>query len=78
MKNAIFARGLLAFQYELHTQSYTPLTTSSCYQATTEEEEIRTLVARGTDGLLLIEHDRGSDILRYLENRIFRLPSLST
>ncbi|MBW4709174.1 LacI family DNA-binding transcriptional regulator [Roseobacter sp. YSTF-M11] len=66
MENAIFARGLQAFQEELHQRGYTLLVSSSAYKAEAEEEQIRTLVARGADGLLLIGHDRDPQIYDYL------------
>lgn len=69
MENAIFARGLQAFQDELRKQGYTLLVASSSYDSTIEEEQIRTLVSRGADGLLLIGHDRDTAIVNYLEER---------
>ncbi|WP_420584849.1 LacI family DNA-binding transcriptional regulator [Ruegeria sp.] len=69
MENAIFARGLQAFQEELHQHGYTLLVSSSAYKPDIEEEQIRTLVARGADGLLLIGHDRDPKIYDYLEQR---------
>ncbi|MCL6284620.1 LacI family DNA-binding transcriptional regulator [Ruegeria sp. 2012CJ41-6] len=69
MENAIFARGLQAFQEELHKRGYTLLVSSSAYRPEVEEEQIRTLVARGADGLLLIGHDRNPQIHDYLERQ---------
>ncbi|MEX0317981.1 MAG: LacI family DNA-binding transcriptional regulator [Ruegeria sp.] len=69
MENAIFARGLQAFQEELHRSGYTLLVSSSAYKPDVEEEQIRTLVARGADGLLLIGHDRDPKIYEYLERQ---------
>lgn len=69
MENAIFARGLQAFQEEIHNQGYTLLVSSSAYQPEAEEEQIRTLVARGADGLLLIGHDRDPRIFDYLDRQ---------
>ena len=69
MENAIFARGLQAFQEELHERGYTLLVSSSAYRPEVEEEQIRALVARGADGLLLIGYDRDPAIYRYLESR---------
>ena len=74
MENAIFARGLQAFQEELHRRRYTLLVSSSAYQAEIEAEQIKTLVARGADGLLLIGHDRDPQIYDYLERQ--RVPVL--
>ncbi|WP_170603890.1 LacI family DNA-binding transcriptional regulator [Ruegeria arenilitoris] len=69
MENAIFARGLQAFQEEIHKRGYTLLVSSSAYKPEVEEEQIRTLVARGADGLLLIGHDRQARIYDYLEQQ---------
>jgi LacI family transcriptional regulator len=67
MENAIFARGLQAFQEELRLHGYTLLVASSSYRADIEEEQIRALVARGADGLLLIGHDRDPVINQFLD-----------
>ncbi len=69
MENAIFARGLQAFQEELHLHGYTLLVSSSAYQPEAEEEQIRNLVARGADGLLLIGHDREERVIDYLASQ---------
>ncbi len=69
MDNAIFARGLQAFQEELHARGYTLLVSSSAYQPKVEEEQIRALVARGADGLLLIGYERDPEIYNYLERQ---------
>ena len=74
MENAIFARGLQAFQDELHKQGYTLLVACSSYDPRIEEEQIRTLISRGVDGLLLIGHDRNSEIIDYLEEK--NIPAL--
>jgi LacI family transcriptional regulator len=74
MENAIFARGLQAFQEELHQRGYTLLVSSSAYKPHIEEEQIRNLAARGADGLLLIGHDRDPKIYEYLDSR--RIPTL--
>lgn len=67
MENAVFARGLQAFQEELRLHGFTMLVASTSYRADIEEEQIRSLVARGADGLLLIGHDRDPGIYRFLE-----------
>lgn len=74
MENAIFARGLQAFQEELHARGYTLLVSSTAYRPEIEEEQIRALVARGADGLLLIGYERDPDIYRYLERQ--KIPAL--
>ena len=75
MENAIFARGLQAFQEELHARGYTLLVASSAYQPELEQEQIKALVARGADGLLLIGHDRDPAIYEYLARQ--RVPALA-
>ncbi|NEK21911.1 substrate-binding domain-containing protein [Sulfitobacter sp. JBTF-M27] len=75
MDNAIFARGLQAFQEALHARGYTLLVSSSAYRPDVEEEQIRALVARGADGLLLIGHDRDAPIYEYLERQ--KVPALA-
>lgn len=67
MENAIFARGLQAFQEELRQHGYTLLVASSSYRPEIEDEQIRSLVARGADGLLLIGHERDCGVHRFLE-----------
>lgn len=54
MENAIFARGLQAFQEVLAESGVTLLVASSGYDEVREAEQIRSLVARGADGILLI------------------------
>lgn len=74
MENAIFARGLQAFQEELNRRGYTLLVSSTAYKPNAETEQIRTLVARGADGLFLIGHDRDPATYEYLEQQ--RVPTL--
>lgn len=78
MENAIFARGIQAFQEALHERGYTLLVASSSYSAALEEEQVRALVARGADGLLLIGHDRDPAVTGFLErHRVATLVSWS-
>lgn len=74
MDNAIFARGLQEFQDQLRESGYTLLVSSSAYDPKVEHEQIRTLVARGADGLLLIGHARDAEVYAYLEKH--QIPSL--
>ncbi len=76
MENAIFARGLQAFQEELDRRGYTLLVSSTAYKAEAEEKQIRNLVARGADGVLVIGHDRDPAIYDYLRQQ--RVPVLVT
>ena len=69
MENAIFARGVQAFQEELGRFGQTLLIASSSYRADLEAEQIKTLVARGADAFLLIGHDRNPAIYDFLKRR---------
>jgi LacI family transcriptional regulator len=69
MENAIFARGLQAFQETLHGLGYNLLVSSSAYKPSLEAEQIKSLVARGADGLLLIGYERDEEIYDFLERR---------
>jgi len=69
MENAIFARGIQAFQEELIRHGYTLLVASSSYRQDIEEEQIRMLVARGADALLLIGYDRSQKTYQFLKER---------
>lgn len=69
MENAVFARGIQAFQEELGRHGKTLLIASSAYQSQLEEEQVRALVARGADGLLLIGYDRSPELYSFLAKR---------
>ncbi len=69
MENAIFARGLQAFQEELGEHGITLLVASSSYSPELEEDQIRALVARGADALMLIGHDRTRHTYDLLDRR---------
>ncbi|MEP1766337.1 MAG: LacI family DNA-binding transcriptional regulator [Sulfitobacter sp.] len=69
MVNAIFARGIQAFQETLHTRGYTLLVSSHAYCPQMEKEQIRTLVGRGADGVLLIGYERDPQLYKYLEQQ---------
>jgi LacI family transcriptional regulator len=69
MENAVFARGIQAFQEELGRHGKTLLIASSAYQPRLEEEQVRTLVARGADALLLIGYERSDDLYAFLKRR---------
>lgn len=69
MENAIFAAGLQAFQEELGSHGITLLVASSSYKSDLEREQIKALVARGADALLLIGHDRSPETYSFLEHR---------
>jgi len=69
MENAIFAKGLQAFQEQLHVHGYTLLVSSSSYDPAIEAEQIRTLASRGADGFLLIGYWREEAIYAFLKQR---------
>ncbi|EET48070.1 LacI family DNA-binding transcriptional regulator [Thalassobium sp. R2A62] len=69
MENAIFARGIQAFQEQLHSLGYTLLVSSSSYDPDIEEEQIRTLASRGADGILLIGYRRDERTYDFLRRR---------
>ena len=69
MDNAIFARGLQAFQEQLHDLGFTLLVASNSYRPDREEDQIRSLVARGAEGLLLIGYERDPAIYDFLRRR---------
>jgi LacI family transcriptional regulator len=76
MDNAIFARGLQAFQETLSDAGVTLLVASSGYDMAREFEQIRALVSRGTDGLLLIGAARPAETYAFLKRR--RIPYVLT
>lgn len=76
MDNAIFARGIQAFQEELQQKGSTLLVASSSYRQDFEEDQIRTLTARGADALLLIGCQRDPRIYEFLEKR--KIPTVLT
>lgn len=69
MANAMFASGLQEFQEVLSHSSYNLLVASSGYNTDTELQQIKSLVAQGADGLLLIGSSRPYETTRFLEMR---------
>lgn len=76
MENAIFARGLQAFQETLADNGITMIVASSGYDPEREFHQIRTLVSQGADGLLLIGHARPDEAYDFLNRR--RVPYVLT
>ena len=66
MENAIFAEGIQAFQSVLQARNYMLLIASSGYDPGAEADAIRTLAARGADGILLIGFDRDREVYEFL------------
>jgi LacI family transcriptional regulator len=69
MENAIFAKGIQAFQEQLHQLGYTLLVSSSSYDPEIEAEQVRALASRGADGILLIGYWREEKIYDFLKQR---------
>lgn len=69
MENAVFAQGLQAFQEELSQNGVTMLVASSSYDPEIEEAQIRNLIARGADALLLIGYEREPAVYQFLTTR---------
>lgn len=69
MDNAIFARGMQAFQETLSAEGVTLLVASSGYDYDREAEQVRALAGRGADGLLLIGSARPSATYDFLRLR---------
>lgn len=69
MVNAIFARGVEAFQKTIVANNKTMLVASSSYDSTQEIDQIRTMVARGAEGMMLIGTDRDPDVYSFLSQR---------
>jgi LacI family transcriptional regulator len=69
MENAIFARGLQAMQDEFSAGGVTLLVATSYYDAEREAEQIRALLARGVDGLVLIGKARPDSTYQMLQAR---------
>jgi len=69
MENAIFARGLQSMQDAFSAGGVTLLVATSYYDAQREAEQIRALVARGVDGLILIGKSRPESTYQLLQAR---------
>jgi LacI family transcriptional regulator len=69
MENAIFARGIQAFQEVLANSGITLLISTSGYDPEREFEHIQTLISQGAEGLLLIGAARPKKTYEFLERR---------
>ncbi len=69
MSNAIFALGLQAFQETLTENGITLLVASSSFEREAEATQIRALVAKGADALLLIGDERDQETYDFLQSR---------
>ena len=69
MENAIFARGIQAFQEVLASSGITLLIATSGYDPQREFENIQALVSQGAEGLLLIGVARPKKTYEFLQRR---------
>lgn len=69
LANSIFATALQAFQERLALERFTLLVASSGYDADHELDQIRSLMSRGADGLLLVGLERPQDTRNFLRLR---------
>lgn len=69
MENAIFARGLQALQEALAADGVTLVVATSNYDPEREAEQIRVLLGRGVDGLVLIGEARDPALYAMLQRR---------
>ena len=69
MENAVFAEGIQAFQDVLQAKGFMLLIASSGYDPDAEAHALRTLVARGADGVLLIGFDRDDSVYDFLDTQ---------
>lgn len=58
LRNAIFADGINAFERAARERGYALILSVSNYDLDNERELVRTMIARGVDGLLLVGNDR--------------------
>jgi LacI family transcriptional regulator len=69
MESAIFALGLQALQDELATHGVTLLVATSHYDMEREAQQIRVMLGRGVDGIVLIGEARSQETYAFLEKR---------
>ena len=69
LANSMFAEALQAFQERLTENRMTLLVASSGYDPQNEFDQVRSLLGRGADGLLLVGKDRAPETMQLLEQR---------
>ena len=69
MANAMFANGVQAFQEELAVDGVTMLVATTGFDPEQELRQIKSLVARGADGLLLIGNARPQSTWDFIDKR---------
>jgi LacI family transcriptional regulator len=70
IENAHFARGIAGLQSRLHAAGYTLLLASSFYDPEIEWREVRSLLERGVDGLMLVGGERHPELDRLIDRNI--------
>lgn len=76
LESAIFASGVNAVENHLARSGYTLLLAVTNYDLTHEYEQVRALIERGVDGMILVGRDHEADTLRILERH--RCPYVTT
>lgn len=66
LNNAIFAKGVNAFERQAREQGYTLLLSVSNYDLEEERNLVRKMIERGAEGLLLIGNDHSDDVFESL------------
>ena len=69
MENSIFAHAIQALEETLFSQGVTLLIATSQYSKQREEDQLRVLVSRGVDGIVLVGADRSQNIYDLLRAR---------
>lgn len=67
LNNAVFASGINAFEAHLQEAGYTLLVTVSSYQAANEELQVRRLLERGVEGVLLVGNSHAPGVYETLQ-----------
>lgn len=73
---AIFAAGVVGLQNRLNLSGYTLLVANAEYDLAKEAQEVRTLIERGVDGLVLVGARRAPEVYNLLKRN--RIPFVNT
>lgn len=69
LENAIFSAQVMSFQHRLQEEGYTLLLAASEYDPGVEERQVRVLLERGVDALMLVGERRSADLYDTLHGR---------
>ncbi len=69
IENRTYATGILALQHRLRESGYTLLISSAEYDLDEELQEVRTMVGRGVDGIVLVGGSHSPQLLDLLRQR---------